>query len=73
MKAPMIIEGARIEGGVRGDVENLNNMKYITYKSLGTNHAVIKVVYQLTGETLLKFPKPTPKLHPTQLFLISLI
>ena len=33
---------------------------------------MIEVVHQLTGETLLKFPQPTPKLHPTQLFLSHL-
>jgi len=33
---------------------------------------VIEVVYQLTDETLLKFHQPTPKLHPTQLFLSQL-
>ena len=74
MKAPIMkkmIEGAKIEGGVRGDVEKLNNMKYITIQSLSTNHAVIKVVHQLTGETLLKFPQPTPSNAGTPLARIS--
>ena len=30
MKASIIIEDAKIEGGVRDDVEKLNNMTYIT-------------------------------------------
>ena len=42
IKSPIIIEGARIEGG---EVENLNNLN-ISLQSLSTNHAVVEVVLQ---------------------------
>ena len=44
IKSPIIIEGARIEGG---EVENLNNLNIIlSLQSLSTNHAVVEVVLQ---------------------------
>ena len=42
IKSPIIIEGARIEGG---EVEKLNNLN-ISLHSLSTNHAVVEVVLQ---------------------------
>ena len=77
MEAPIIIEGERIKGARRpsrcGKVEQYGIYQYIL--SLGTNHAVIKVVHQLTGETLLESPKPTliNSTLPNSFSLISLI
>ena len=68
IKAPIIIEGARIKGG---EVEKLKK-KYITTNSPWSQTMQWLKLFINIGKTLLKIPNPMPKLHPTHLFLSSL-